>query len=138
MACRGGCHERGARGRVVREVRRARAINQDSYDNEIQCFGPECVSRVLSKKHLFIFLTKQFENSSLINGEILVLESLWPAPPVPRSETGTPRLMVFLSPLEFSKNSTDIHKFYKRPQVKISRTRVSWIIMLDNRRSWKL
>lgn len=35
-------------------VRRAWAINQDSYDNEIQCFGSGCVSRVLSKAPIYL------------------------------------------------------------------------------------
>lgn len=82
------------------------------------------VSGEFYQKRLFIFLTKQFENSSLINGigrrEILVLRSRarLASPSSLPGETGTPRLMVFLSSSESSENSVDIHKYRKHPQVK--------------------
>lgn len=52
---RGGYPKIGCkRGRRVVWIRRAWAINQDSHDNEIQCFGTGCVRRVLSKAPIYL------------------------------------------------------------------------------------
>lgn len=76
-----------------------------------------CVSDEFYQKRLFIFLTKQFENSSLIND--IGRRDSHPQPrlvslaPLRNAKTGSPRLMVFLSSLRSSKNSVGIHKFRK-------------------------
>lgn len=51
----GGRQDRLRRERASSSrIRPARAINQDSHDNEIQCSGPGCVRRVLSKAPIYL------------------------------------------------------------------------------------
>lgn len=96
--------------------------------------GPSVSAAGFYQKHLFIFLTKQFENSSLINsfGRKDSGPRTAPAIAIRTAKWNWDSEIDGFSFLEFAK-STNTHKFHKRPQVKTSRcrTRISWTIITE-------
>lgn len=105
-------------------IRRAWAINQDSRDNEIQCFGTGCVRRVLSKAPIYLSyktVWEQFAHKRHRTERSSCSSRSVSAAFYRRTKLGHRDWWFFFHPREVPENTTDIHKFRKHLQVKMSR-----------------
>lgn len=122
------------RGRRLR-IRRAWAINQDSHDNEIQCFGTGCVRRVLSKAPIYLSyktVWEQFAHKRHRTERFSCSSRSVSAAFYRKTKLGRRDWWFFFHPCEVPENITDIHKFRKHLQVKMTRyTSLSWITIIE-------